>query len=174
MAASGQLHQSVKSLEHVYKSGVSTDRDRNRLNKLSERAGSVLGCPLDSIRKALSDNSTACDPERPTFHIPASLRSFPTLKELPICRTSATTLTLSLDIDHLIGPPRTPLAPNFPSVSAQSQGTQGRAGTLLWEPPGRQNPPIITYGGGTKRKKGLGGPLQGAAIPLLFLRRGGS
>ena len=31
--------------------GGSTDRDRNRLNKLIRRASSVLDCPLDSIEE---------------------------------------------------------------------------------------------------------------------------
>ncbi|KAK9520383.1 hypothetical protein VZT92_020276 [Zoarces viviparus] len=60
-----------------------------------------------------------CGP--PFTFLPDSGTSLP-LKEPPICRTSAAGLTLSLEIDHSVGPPRTRIARDFLSAPGWLSG----------------------------------------------------
>lgn len=91
-----------------------------------------------------------CDPERPSFHIPARFRVPPALKEPPICRTSAAGLNLLIR-DTLLGRPATDTARSHLSLGPASLSGDPWQGQdpMLRTPREKVKPIIFTCVGGS-------------------------
>lgn len=115
-------------------------------------------------------SSSACDPEQPSFHIPARLLGLPALKEPPICWTSAAGLTLWLERDHRPARHGHNSLTTFPQPWFTLRGPEAGPGPHFGKPQGDETPSSLPRGW-IRLEEEAGRRLRGAASLLLFHRR---